>query len=67
VLYFRVPDIRAAHEELASRGLTFTSAPHMIFKHADGMEEWMAFFDDPEGRPVAIMAQVRAPAAAQAV
>ncbi len=66
VLYFRVGDIRAAHEEMAARGLTFTSAPHMIFKHADGMEEWMAFFEDPEGRPLAIMAQVRAAAEAPA-
>jgi DNA-binding CsgD family transcriptional regulator/catechol 2,3-dioxygenase-like lactoylglutathione lyase family enzyme len=66
VLYFRVADIRAAHEELAARGLTFTSAPHMIFKHADGMEEWMAFFDDPDGRPLAIMAQVRAESPAPA-
>ena len=59
VLYFRVGDIRAAHEELAGRGLVFSSAPHMIHKHADGTEEWMAFFNDPEGRPLAIMAQVR--------
>ena len=66
VLYFRVDDIRAAHDELASRGLAFVSAPHMIFKHADGMEEWMAFFNDPEGRLLAIMAQVRAPVEAQA-
>ena len=35
----------------------------MIYRHADGMEEWMAFFDDPEGRPLAIMAQVRQPSA----
>ena len=32
----------------------------MIHRHADGMEEWMAFFRDPEGRPLAIMAQVKA-------
>jgi hypothetical protein len=31
----------------------------MIFRHADGMEEWMAFFKDPEGRPLALMEQVR--------
>ncbi|MPZ49445.1 MAG: hypothetical protein GEU75_09145 [Dehalococcoidia bacterium] len=58
VLYFRVSDIHAAHEELTSRGVTFTDAPHMIFKHDSGMEEWMAFFNDPEGRPLAIMSQV---------
>jgi methylmalonyl-CoA/ethylmalonyl-CoA epimerase len=31
----------------------------MIHKHPDGMEEWMAFFKDPEGRPLAIMSQVK--------
>ena len=59
VLYFQVPDIRAAHAALAARGAVFTDAPHMIHRHADGMEEWMNFFEDNEGRPLAIMAQVR--------
>jgi DNA-binding CsgD family transcriptional regulator/catechol 2,3-dioxygenase-like lactoylglutathione lyase family enzyme len=62
VLYFRVPDINAAYEELASRGVKFTHAPHMIFRHPDGMEEWMAFFVDLEDRPLSIMSQVRPPA-----
>jgi DNA-binding CsgD family transcriptional regulator/catechol 2,3-dioxygenase-like lactoylglutathione lyase family enzyme len=57
ILYFRVPDIRAAHQALAARGVAFTHAPHMIHRHADGTEEWMAFFTDNEGRPLAIMAQ----------
>jgi DNA-binding CsgD family transcriptional regulator/catechol 2,3-dioxygenase-like lactoylglutathione lyase family enzyme len=60
VLYFRVDDIHGAYAELQARGVTVTSAPHLIFRHADGMEEWMAFFEDNEGRPLAIMAQVRA-------
>lgn len=60
ILYFRVPDIRAAHREMAERGVTFTHAPHMIHRHDDGTEEWMAFLADNEGRPLAIMAQVRA-------
>lgn len=41
------------------RGAEFISAPHMIHRHEDGTEEWMAFFKDPDGRPLAIMAQVR--------
>lgn len=57
ILYFRVPDIRAGHQALAARGVQFTHAPHMIHRHADGTEEWMAFFTDNEGRPLAIMAQ----------
>lgn len=60
ILYFKVPDIRAAHEQLRDRGVEFVGAPHMIHKHADGTEEWMAFFNDPDGRPLAIMSQVRA-------
>ena len=60
VLYFRVDDIHAAYADLQARGVVVTSAPHLIHRHADGMEEWMAFFEDNEGRPLAIMAQVRA-------
>jgi DNA-binding CsgD family transcriptional regulator/catechol 2,3-dioxygenase-like lactoylglutathione lyase family enzyme len=59
VLYFRVPDIRAAHTQLSARGVEFVSAPHMIHRHDDGLEEWMAFFNDNEGRLLAIMSQVR--------
>jgi catechol 2,3-dioxygenase-like lactoylglutathione lyase family enzyme len=57
ILYLRVPDIVAAHRELKSRGVEFLDAPHMIHKHADGTEEWMAFFKDLEDRPLAIMSQ----------
>jgi DNA-binding CsgD family transcriptional regulator/catechol 2,3-dioxygenase-like lactoylglutathione lyase family enzyme len=59
ILYFRVTDIRAAHAALTSRGVGFTHAPHMIHRHDDGTEEWMAFFADNEGRPLAIMAQAK--------
>jgi catechol 2,3-dioxygenase-like lactoylglutathione lyase family enzyme len=59
ILYFSVPNIVVAHTELKERGAEFVSAPHMIHKHPDGVEEWMAFFNDPEGRPLAIMAQAR--------
>jgi len=60
VLYFRVADIRAAHETLLARGVTFTSAPHLIHRHESGTEEWMAFFEDPDGHTLAIMSQVTA-------
>ena len=66
VLYFRVEDIHAAHEALVARGATSVAVPHMIHRHANGMEEWMAFFTDPEaplvaqpyGRAIGIMAQI---------
>lgn len=59
VLYLRVSDIVGSHDALKQRGVRFTHAPHMIHRHADGTEEWMAFFEDPDGRPLAIMAQTR--------
>jgi DNA-binding CsgD family transcriptional regulator/catechol 2,3-dioxygenase-like lactoylglutathione lyase family enzyme len=60
ILYLRVPDIQATKDELEARGVKFTHAPHMIHRHEDGTEEWMAFFEDNDGRPLAIMTQVRA-------
>jgi len=59
LLYLRVPDLHAAKKELESRGVSFTHAPHMIHRHEDGTEEWMAFLEDDEGRPLALMTQVR--------
>lgn len=51
-------DLRAAHDALAARGVRFTHAPHMIHRHANGQEAWMAFFEDNEGRPLALMSRV---------
>jgi len=59
ILYLLVEDIVKAHNDLGFRGVEFINAPHMIHKHADGTEEWMAFFKDPEGRPLAIMSQAK--------
>jgi len=57
-LYFRVDDIQSAYDELRGRGVEFEQAPHLIHKHDNGVEEWMAFFPDPDGHLLAIMAQV---------
>ncbi len=59
VLYWRVENIVNAYETLKARGAEFVSAPHMIHRHPDGTEEWMAFLKDPEGRTLAIMSQVK--------
>ena len=59
IVYFQVEDVRTAQAQLAERGVEFTHAPHMIHRHADGTEEWMAFFKDNEDRPLAIMSQAR--------
>ena len=58
IIYFRVPDIHAAHAELMAKGAAFEAAPHMIHRHADGVEEWMAFLKDNEQRHIGIMCQV---------
>ncbi|WP_425410299.1 LuxR C-terminal-related transcriptional regulator [Hyphococcus sp.] len=55
IIYFVVDDIRSAHRTLGERGVKFTNAPHMVHRHNDGVEEWMAFFEDLEGRPLALM------------
>jgi len=59
ILYFNVADIRMAHTTLMERGVEFLGAPHLIHRHSDGTEEWMAAFKDNEGRPLAILSQVR--------
>jgi DNA-binding CsgD family transcriptional regulator/catechol 2,3-dioxygenase-like lactoylglutathione lyase family enzyme len=59
ILYLRVDDIGVAYNELVARGVEFKGAPHLVHRHADGTEEWMAFFKDPEGRFLALLSQVR--------
>ena len=59
VLYFRVADIHAKIAELKSRDVEFLGEAHMIFKHPDGTEEWMAFFKDCDGETLALMSQVK--------
>lgn len=53
VLYFRVPDVPAAHATLLARGVTFEGDPHVV--HRDERHElWMAFFRDSEGNLLAL-------------
>jgi len=58
VLYFSVPEIHAAFASLRERGVTFQADPHLIHRHQDGTEEWMAFFADPDGNTMALMSRV---------
>lgn len=59
ILYFRVDDIQAAATALKARGVAFIDDPHVIHRHTDGTEEWMTFFKDPTGEPLALMSQVK--------
>jgi catechol 2,3-dioxygenase-like lactoylglutathione lyase family enzyme len=63
VLYFRVADIDASVKELAALGIAFVGQPHRIHRdEATGDEEWMAFFEDPDGNMLALMSRVAAAA-----
>ena len=58
VLYFFVPDIRATHAELQSRGVSFVNSPHLIARMPDH-ELWLAEFRDSEDNFLALMTEVR--------
>jgi len=58
ILYLKVANIKNAHDVMVEKGVAFTHAPHKIHTHPDGTEEWVAFFEDPDGRPLALMSQV---------
>jgi predicted enzyme related to lactoylglutathione lyase len=57
ILYFDVPDLRAAHAELSRRGVAFDSAPHLI-ADLGNRELWMAFFKDSEDNQLALMSEI---------
>jgi catechol 2,3-dioxygenase-like lactoylglutathione lyase family enzyme len=57
VLYFTVDDIDEAHRALAERGVSFRDAPHLVHRTEDA-ELHMAFFNDPDGNNLALMAEV---------
>ncbi|GMV05556.1 MAG: hypothetical protein AMXMBFR53_18340 [Gemmatimonadota bacterium] len=57
ILYFKVPDIGAAHSTLGGRGVAFDTEPHLIADMGDH-ELWMAFFKDSEGNQLALMSEV---------
>jgi len=60
ILYYKVPDIRAAFETLSGRGAAFEREPHMIARMPDH-DLWMAFFRDPDRNLLALMSEVRHP------
>ncbi len=60
IIYFQTEDIKGMHQQLTDKGVTFTHTPHKVHTHSDGTEEWMAFFNDPDGRPLGLMGQIKA-------
>ena len=57
VLYFTVEDIAEAHRVLAERGVAFRDGPHVVHRTEEA-ELHMAFFNDPDGNNLALMAEV---------
>jgi methylmalonyl-CoA/ethylmalonyl-CoA epimerase len=61
ILYFKVLDIHVAHAKLAGHGVAFTHAPQLVAKLPEH-DLWMAFLNDPDGNPLALMSEVPRPA-----
>jgi len=57
ILYFKTPDIHAAHASLEQQGVTFLQPPHLIAK-MPGHDLWMAFLEDTEGNTLGLMSEV---------
>jgi len=58
IIYYAVPDLQAAFDTLATRGVRFEAKPHLIAKLPDH-ELWMAFFRDPDENLLALMSELR--------
>ena len=57
ILYYKVPDIHAAHEALKAAGATIEREPHLLAKMPDH-DLWMMFFHDTEENVLALMSEV---------
>lgn len=60
-LYLRVPDIDAAHTELAAAGVPMLGQPHLVHR-TDESELWLAAFQDPDGCNLLLMEEHPQPA-----
>jgi predicted enzyme related to lactoylglutathione lyase len=59
VLYFRVPDVAAAHASIVAKGATDERGPELVARMPDH-ELWLAFVRDPDGNLVGLMEERRA-------
>ncbi len=57
ILYFSVPDIRAAHGKLKENDVHFEDEPHVIAT-MPAHDLWMTFFRDSENNLLALMSEV---------
>ena len=56
VIYFQVDSAQEAAKELATRGVTIDSEPHIIHQ-TENYTLCMAFFRDPDGNLMAVMSE----------
>lgn len=54
IFYFVVDDLQTTYSTLSRREVRFLDKPHLIAK-MNGIETWMAFFQDSEGNTLALM------------
>ncbi len=57
ILYFNVPDIISAHQQMLSGGVRFEDEPHLVARMPNH-DLWMTFFHDPEGNLLALMCEM---------
>jgi predicted enzyme related to lactoylglutathione lyase len=57
ILYYKVPDLQAAHQALLKAGVKFEQEPRLIAAMPTH-DLWMAFAYDPEGNLFALMSEV---------
>jgi methylmalonyl-CoA/ethylmalonyl-CoA epimerase len=58
ILYFKVEDINATHQNLSARDVRFEDKPHIIARMPDH-DLWMTFFRDSENNLLGLMSEVR--------
>ena len=58
IIYYRVEDIQAAYDVLASRGVHFEGKAHLVARLPDH-ELWMAFLRDIDNNLLALMSELR--------
>ncbi len=57
IIYYRIDDIESATAVLKDHDVVFDEDPRLVHK-TDTSELWLAFFRDPDGNPLALMAEV---------
>jgi methylmalonyl-CoA/ethylmalonyl-CoA epimerase len=57
IVYFRVTDLTATAQTLASRGVRFAQEPHLVAR-MKSHDLWMAFLKDPAGNTIGLMSEI---------